>query len=329
MTTTVATTVTDVVIPTVVSAAQNTYVLGALGLAAAGFVGMKVKAALARKAFMAKVAAMPKGVVYLYAILPRIVGGTPHIGHNIVKVEAFLRANKIPYEFHFMMDCGSYSPTETVPFIAIDGELIGESQFCVDAIKKRFNLAADEGLTAGQTAVFTAIRRIVDLSAYQHNSRTTFVDNPAVMKNMMQTKFAPLVGLPGFVVGYMVGKFRSATINRLNVSGLGWLDDERYQVEYMRDVQALSAFVAEADARGHDYLFGNKPTSVDCMLYGFIASLKAFPKMTNNTRAIDFVVGDKTLGAYAKRFEQEFYPDLSKIAPSKFETQRFTSYGKA
>eukprot|EP00672_Neobodo_designis_P002054 CAMPEP_0174855336 /NCGR_PEP_ID=MMETSP1114-20130205/33042_1 /TAXON_ID=312471 /ORGANISM="Neobodo designis, Strain CCAP 1951/1" /LENGTH=323 /DNA_ID=CAMNT_0016090073 /DNA_START=42 /DNA_END=1013 /DNA_ORIENTATION=+ len=314
--------INDNVLPALTSAASNTYVLGALGLAATGFVVMKVNAARKRSAFMATVKAMPKGVVYLYAI-PRLLKGTPHLGHSATKVEAFLRVHNIPYEFHFLMDGPSYSPTETIPFIALDGELIGESQFCIDALKKRFNIPQDEGLTPVQAAVHTSIRRIVDLSLYQHNSRTTFVDNPSVMKQMMVEKFAPAAGVPGFVIGFMFGKFRKATINRLNVSGLGWFDDERYQIEATRDVAALSAFVQDADARKHKYLFGNKATSADTLLYGFVSSVLAFPELPNNGRAVQAIRDDKALNAYVKRFEAEFYADLDTIAPAGPATQKF------
>jgi glutathione S-transferase len=320
---------TETVVPAVVGAAQNVYVLGAVGLVVTGFAIKKALAARKYSKFRAEIKAMPKGVVYLYAMVPRLTKGAPHIGFNIIKIEAYLRANKIPYEFHFTMDSAALSPTETVPFIALDGKLVGESQFCIDAIKKRFGIPEDEGLSASQYAIHTAVRRILDLSVYAHNSRTTMVDNAPVMKKFMVETFAPAAGIPGFVVAMMFGQFRKASILKLNTSGLGWLSDEQYQIEYSRDVKALSAFVADAKARGHDYLFGNKPSSVDCMLYGFISCARAAPEFPVNGRAVALLRTDKVLGEYAAKFEQEFYPDLNKIAPCNFDTQRFTSYGRA
>eukprot|EP00672_Neobodo_designis_P023439 CAMPEP_0174828018 /NCGR_PEP_ID=MMETSP1114-20130205/1082_1 /TAXON_ID=312471 /ORGANISM="Neobodo designis, Strain CCAP 1951/1" /LENGTH=321 /DNA_ID=CAMNT_0016061715 /DNA_START=48 /DNA_END=1013 /DNA_ORIENTATION=+ len=294
----------------------------AAGLMAAGIIGNNILKARKAAAFRAKVAALDKSVVHIFSF-PRMTSA-PNLAPPAVKLEAFCRVNKVPYVMHFLPDCPSYSPTETAPFIALNGQLVGDTQFCIDHIKSFFNLPQSEGLTPEAEAISTLIRRTCDLSLAAHNSRTTMVDNPHITLPPMADKWSAATGFPRFVVNFFLTKMRQGYIARLNASGLGWLSDANYQVEYLRDVRALSAIVHEAQQAGRKYLFGDRPTTADCVLYGTIACVNAYPKMEHNTLGFDELRNDPALQHYAKQFEESVFPDLKDITPSETTgTQEF------
>ena len=300
---------------------KNRYVQGVAAVALLGVVATKIKASRAQAKFREEVRQQKKGVVHLYA-MPRLFAGVPQLGGHVTKVEAFCRIHKLPYEFHAISNAMALSPTETMPFIALNGELVGESQFCVDAIIKHFGLPADEGLTPEQTAIAVMLRRMLEWSFGKHQYRTTAVDNPHVLRAMF-AKFAPILGLPSFVVGFAANGMRKNVIKSLNASGLGWLSDERYVLEAMRDAKAMSALVEDANRKGNKYLFGNKPTSIDGYLYGMIAGIDCFPAGLTNGAALDFVRADPALQGFKNRFQEEFFSDLGAISPCALGTQQF------
>ena len=127
------------------------------------------------------------------------------------------------------------------------------------------------------------------------------------------------------MVPFGFSQYRKSIINKLNTSGLGWLDDERYQIELVRDIEAIAYFVAEGQANGHKYLTGPKPTSTDALLYGHIASIqRIFGKgATVNTAGLTAMTTNPALTKFVEDFEEEVYPDLKSIAPCGSGTQSF------
>jgi hypothetical protein len=151
----------------VVDAAKTNKVLQRVALAAVvGAALLKIrgatKAASAKAKFAAQVKSQKKGVVHIYAF-PRLIAGLPHIAGTVIKIEAFCRINKVPYVMEMSPHYAAFSPSETMPFIALDGELTGDSQFCVDAIAKRFNLP-EATLSGQERAISVLVRKTLDMS---------------------------------------------------------------------------------------------------------------------------------------------------------------------
>ena len=306
----------DAVVDFAKKAVLDRRVQAVAGLVVACKVISTLKAASARNKFFAEVKKQQKGVLHIYGP-PRVAPGTPNFQPWVAKIEAFARLNKIPYVIHFGMDFVAYSPTETVPFIALDGELVGDSEAIIEFLSKKFNSSLDAKLTKEQVAIRTTLRRTLEHSMMPHSYRLNMVDNVQVMVGL----FSKVVSMPGFVVKMAINQYRKGTIKRLNASGIGDMSDAVYTEEYTRDIKAIEGLIGDKK-----FIFGAEPTSIDLAIYPHLAFMTSAQGHTKNTQPLEFLRGSKIIQEYIKRCEQTIFPDLGKIVPCKAGEQSFLTY---
>jgi len=106
-------------------------VLASIGaLAATFFVASKLTSTNKKPKLTVK---NPKSdVVYLFAFLGL---KDEHYSPFCSKIEAYLKFSKIPYEL--MRGSPNNSPTKKLPYIEINGELIYDSTFIIEYLKKK------------------------------------------------------------------------------------------------------------------------------------------------------------------------------------------------
>lgn len=102
-----------------------------------------------------------EGVVYLYQY-PRTTKG-PNASPFCLKMELFLRMNKIPYEAVGSFKLG---PKGKVPYIVLDGQTVADTDFIVDFLIDRYKLTLNDGLDATQLAIGHAIQQMLEENTF-------------------------------------------------------------------------------------------------------------------------------------------------------------------
>ncbi|KAH7725923.1 Protein C25H3.7 [Aphelenchoides avenae] len=98
-----------------------------------------------------------RDVVYLYQF-PRPLGSSPNMSPYCLKLEMYLRVNKIKYEMTETIF--ARSAEGKLPFIELNGEQFSDSQLIIEMLRKRFNIQDD--LKPEERAVIRLITRTLD-----------------------------------------------------------------------------------------------------------------------------------------------------------------------
>lgn len=232
---------------------------GVVGLVAVAAAALRIRALLAttpEQRHAALIASLPDdGKVHLF-VMPR-VRIAPSFSPYCTKVEAFLRANKIPHEMHFTWNFRQ-SPTGTLPFIVCKDTILGESNAIIEWLTTEFRANMDAHLSAERRGEGHAIREAIVWSIAPAMTRTIFcIDR-------LRT-FSSLVRLPAPIM-FLLSVLRRRELNKnYAITGFDQLSREQFEEMLLDDFMALEELIRE---RG--FLLGDRMTSVDCDLYGHL-----------------------------------------------------------
>lgn len=289
----------------------------ALTVTAAAVVAVKVIRLASRvykvRSQQASLDALEKNIVHLF-IFPRW-SRSANFSTPCLRLEAFLRLNKIPYVAHFTMDT-SCSPTERLPFIVYNGEVVADSEFAAQWLTKRFNLTINASLSEHDHAVGLAARRLVEGSWQYGTYRTINVDNSAAVVAVYAREFR----IPRFVAAYFVRSMRKGTITMLNAVGHGDLTNEQYRSEMLRDLKALEALIGNSKS----YLLGNAPSSYDANVYAGLVVPLVLSEVA--TPELAFLRSSAILTSYVDRMTALLFPDLASLTSPAALAQTVARY---
>ena len=101
------------------------------------------------------------GTVVLHQFPPSelTVSGSP----PCLKLETFLRMTKIPYENEYGL---KFSKKGKVPWIEFNGQEIADSNFCIQFLKRAFNVDIDSHLSASEKAIAHSVRTMLEENTY-------------------------------------------------------------------------------------------------------------------------------------------------------------------
>jgi glutathione S-transferase len=263
----------------------------AVGLFVVRKVASVIGAARAAAAVKARHAAQQKGVVYVFGFPPHPTLG--QLGAPSVKIETFLKLNKIKYEYVPTMDT-SISPTERLPMIELDGVTVADSTYAIEYLIEKFNIA--ETLSPEQSAKGVAMRRILEDSARLSLYRFQMVDNMEVTVNRF-TVMLPKV--PRFVLALFMKKtFRKNLITMLNLHGHGDLTDEQYQQEFLADIKTIEQLLSQSQ-----FAVADVPTRYDASVYGWLVPMRAPDLPVGQCPALAYAASSAVISSYMARVE--------------------------
>ncbi|WKX98812.1 hypothetical protein Q1695_014027 [Nippostrongylus brasiliensis] len=222
-----------------------------------------------------------KDVVYLYQF-PRSPT-VPNVSPFCLKVETFLRVNKIAYEVcPLTMGRSQYG---LLPFVELNGEHIADSQVIVNRLTKYFSVKAYK--SAKDAAVARTVCRTADIHTFMVNYKFKLVDNANNFVAMLMKD----LGCPSFLLplatalgGYMMKQKATKRI----AGSVGQLSDEDYKELLRMDLDAYRDILGD-----QKYLFGDEITPADCTLFGQLATTLYV-----------------TVDTYGKEVLKEHYPSL-------------------
>ena len=101
------------------------------------------------------------GTVVLHQFHP--LGAVVNPSPPCLKLETFLRMTKIPYENDYRL---KFSKKGKMPWIEFNGQEIADSNFCIQFLKKEFQVDIDSHLSATEKAIGHCIRTMLEENTY-------------------------------------------------------------------------------------------------------------------------------------------------------------------
>jgi glutathione S-transferase len=220
--------------------------------------------------------------------------GQPNLSPFCTKLETYLRMAEIEHEVK-LADIRK-APKGKLPFVELDGQIVGDSTHIVDLLRERFGDRLDARLDARQKAEGRLLQRTLEEATY-------FVEvyHRWLTENFAETRDALLggMGLPRpavLVIGAMVQRKQRRT---LYGQGISRHHPREIYDTGKRDFQALSALLGD-----RPYLFGSEPSSYDAVVYAF--TLGAF----RTPFAGDYGPCPENLARFCERIDQRWFKDL-------------------
>jgi glutathione S-transferase len=191
---------------------------------------------------------------------PELFGVADNNGFGL-KVFAFLRLNGVPFRHQHVFDA-SGAPRGQLPYIVDDGETIGDSDTIIAHLIAKYRLTMDAALTATQRDMSFLITRMLD-DLYWVMSYSRWKDErfwPAFRDALLEQH-------PSLREAEL-RKAQEFNFQRYHFQGIG-----RYApaAAYARGLVDLRVLANVIPVEG--YIHGEKPTSIDAGVYGFIANI--------------------------------------------------------
>lgn len=205
-------------------------------------------------------AAMPEIVLYQF---PGAFG-LRTLSPFCTKLEAYLRLAGVPYTAK--LGDPRQAPRGKLPYVRWDGGLVGDSQGIVDRLRAEVGDPLDGHLDDRQRALGLALRRTAEDHLYWALLAVRWGDDET-----WGAHYRAAIGafLPAAIRPLLVGVLRRGVQRSLRAHGLGRHDRDTVVAQGRADLDAIATVLGDGP-----YLFGERPTSVDCAVYAQVEHLR-------------------------------------------------------
>jgi glutathione S-transferase len=191
---------------------------------------------------------------------PTLFGVADNNGYGL-KVFAFLRLAGVPFRHEHIFDA-SKAPRGQLPYVVDGGDAVGDSETILGYVTKKYGVQLDAGLTPAQRITNLLITRMLD-DLYWVMSYSRWKDE----RYWHSFRDALLREHPSLTEDGL-NKAREFNAQRYYYQGIGRYDPDAAMARGLADLTALAELIS-----AHGYVHGEKPTSVDAGIYGFIANI--------------------------------------------------------
>ena len=191
---------------------------------------------------------------------PTLFGVADNNGYGL-KVFAFLRLAGVPFNHEHIFDA-SKAPRGQLPYIVDGGDTVGDSETILAYVTQKYRLTIDAQLSPTQITTNLLVTRMLD-DLYWVMSYSRWKDE----RFWQLFRDALLREHPSLTVEGLA-KAREFNAQRYYYQGIGRFDPDAAMARGLADLKAIAELIP---ARG--YLHGEKPTSIDAAIYGFIANI--------------------------------------------------------
>jgi glutathione S-transferase len=191
---------------------------------------------------------------------PELFGVADNNGYGL-KVFAFMRLAGVPFVHQHIFDA-SAAPRGQLPYVADDGETIGDSETIIAYLINKYRLTIDAALGAPERDTSVLITRMLD-DLYWVISYSRWKDErywPEFRDALMREH--PSLTEEGLL------KARAFNFQRYHFQGIGRYTPEAAYARGLADLAVLANLVPASGC-----VHGPKPTSIDAGIYGFIANI--------------------------------------------------------
>lgn len=232
-----------------------------------------------------------KDVVYLHVFPRNMAKSVPNMSPYAMKLETWLRINNIPYE---IVDFFGMSSKGQSPFILFNEEEIPDTHFIIEYLSKYFKI--DSGLSKQEEATSRAFQLMIE----NHTKWTIFwyqfVDHG-------EDEYVHYLRIPGnflfrwFLFNNICKNVRKAA----RYHGIGRHSNEEIYQLSSEDIQAISDHLGDKE-----YMMGDKPTLVDCTVFGFLSQIAYIPIQFPQRKTIE---SSANLTNYLERIKTKYWKD--------------------
>ena len=198
-------------------------------------------------------------MITLYSY-PKLFGVADNNGYGL-KVFAVLKLAGVPFRHEHIFDA-SKAPRGQLPYIVDGDDTVGDSETILQFITRKYGLTIDAALTPRQRTQDLLVTRMLD-DLYWVMSYSRWKDERywhAFRDALLREH--PTLTEEG------LAKAQAYNAQRYYYQGIGRYDPDAAMARGLDDLAAIAALIP---AEG--FVHGNKPTSIDAGLYGFIANI--------------------------------------------------------
>lgn len=198
-------------------------------------------------------------MITLYSY-PQLFGVADNNGYGL-KVFAFMRLAGLSFRQEHIFDASS-APRGQLPYIADDGERVGDSDTIIAHLIRKYALTIDSALTVQDRDQNLLINRMLD-DLYWVMSYSRWKDE----RHWPAFRYALLREHPSLRPEDLL-KAREFNFQRYHFQGIGrYAPDAAYE-RGLADLRVLANIIPTGG-----YVHGQRPTSIDAAIYGFIANI--------------------------------------------------------
>jgi hypothetical protein len=199
-------------------------------------------------------------MITLYSY-PELFGVADNNGYGL-KVFAFMRLAGLPFTHEHIFDA-SKAPRGQLPYITDDGVAIGDSETIIAHLIRKYRLTIDAALDDRQRDTSHLVTRMLD-DLYWVMSYSRWKDErywPAFRAALMREH-------PN-VTEAALSKAQEFNFQRYYFAGIGRYAPEEAYARGLADLRVLADLIPANSG----YVHGEKATSVDAGIYGFVANI--------------------------------------------------------
>jgi glutathione S-transferase len=191
---------------------------------------------------------------------PMLFGVADNNGYGL-KVFAFLKLAGVPFRHEHIFDA-SKAPRGQLPYIVDGDDTVGDSETILAYLIDKYALTIDAALTPAQRAQNLLLTRMLD-DLYWVMSYSRWKDE----RYWHFFRDALLREHPS-VTEEGLAKAKEFNAQRYYYQGIGRFDPDAAMARGLADLKALAILIP-----AHGFVHGEKPTSIDAGIYGFIANI--------------------------------------------------------
>lgn len=225
--------------------------------------------------------------------------GTANMSPFCAKLETYLRVSETPHQVapaNFRK-----APRGKIPYVELDGALMGDSQHIIEELERRAAKPLDAGLSDADRALGRMVRRTLEEGSYFISVRLRWAEDDGWPHVAAELK--KLLPAPARIFMPMI---RKGVKKRLHEQGTGRHTRDEVCEMLAADWAAIAALLGD-----RPFLLGEQVRTVDCTVFAFLEGLLAFPA---KTPAHEAVAKHANLIAYRARFRERWWKDLPAVA---------------
>ena len=191
---------------------------------------------------------------------PPLFGVADNNGYGL-KVFAFLKLACVPFRHEHIFDA-SKAPRGQLPYVVDGTDVVGDSDTIIAFVTEKYHLTIDAALTPAQRRTDVLITRMLD-DLYWVMSYSRWKDE----RYWHAFRDALLREHPS-LTEESLARAQAFNAQRYYYQGIGRYDPDAAMARGLADLATLAGLIPQ-----QGYLHGDKPTSIDAGIYGFIANI--------------------------------------------------------
>jgi glutathione S-transferase len=223
--------------------------------------------------------------------------GIPNLSVFCVKVETYLRMNKLPHEIIDSLPLKG--PRGKLPFIEDDGRKLSDSRLILNYLKTTYGDPDKELLTPEEQGIAKAYQRLLEEHLYWIDMVTRW---DYTEENWQTIKQAIFGGLPPIARDLAASLYRIKIKSQIKGHGIGRLTHEEMFELGKEDIDSLADFLGSKA-----YFMGKRTSSLDASAYGVLVNTLGSPF---KSPLKDHALTKQNLLDYCRRMQAEFFPEL-------------------